>query len=211
CVKCYRQAKPRFDRSPSSTYNPVLCGSYECNDADCTVCIPGTPQEQCRYYFEYVDGSYSEGDIATETFTFLDTRATTSNNGKYSLDISYKNIIFGFQGQMRFGSAAKISGPTTKLAPNQAVNNEKVEGIPDDVFKFVEGERCGLLIDKGASVSVFPSIAFDLLTEKLKEKMDKEPVQDETKNYELCYDVKYYKREILPTIEIRFKDMIEAL
>ncbi|KAI9174917.1 hypothetical protein LWI28_024561 [Acer negundo] len=187
CVKCYPQAKPRFDRSQSSTYNPVLCGSYESDDADRTVCNPGTPQEQCRYYIEYVDGSYSEGDIATETFTFLDTGATTSNNGKYSFDISYKNIIFGcglnnsesfvspgivglsnrrssligqfgfrpfsycvpddskFQGQMRFGSAAKISGPTTKLAPNQAglyyfqnvdglyVNNEKVEGIPDDL------------------------------------------------------------------------------
>ncbi|KAK1565481.1 hypothetical protein Q3G72_027654 [Acer saccharum] len=263
CVKCYPQAKPRFDRSQSSTYNPVLCGSYECNDADRTVCNPGTPQEQCHYYIEYVDGSYSKGDIATETFTFLDTGATASNNGKYSLDISYKNIIFGcgldnsesfvspgivglsnrrsslvgqfgfrpfsycvpadsrFQGQMRFGSAAKISGPTTKLAPNQAglyyfqnvdglyVNNEKVEGIPDDVFKFVEGgDAGGLLIDTGSSVSVFPSIAFDPLIEKLKEKMGKEPVRDETENYELCYDVKYYLREILPAIEIRFKDMI---
>ncbi|KAI9174785.1 hypothetical protein LWI28_022661 [Acer negundo] len=90
-----------------------------------------------------------------------------------------------FHGQMRFGSAAIVSGPSTKIAPNQAgnyyfqnveglyVDGEKVEGIPDWVFKFVESSpgAGGFLIDTGSSVSVFPSVAFDPLIEKLKKHM----------------------------------------
>ncbi|KAK4843560.1 hypothetical protein QYF36_009879 [Acer negundo] len=133
-----------------------------------------------------------------------------------------------FHGQMRFGSAAIVSGPSTKIAPNQAgnyyfqnveglyVDGEKVEGIPDWVFKFVESSpgAGGFLIDTGSSVSVFPSVAFDPLIEKLKKHMRSRgivPKIDETGNFKLCYDIKYLHTQVLPAIEIRFTDMSESL
>ncbi|KAK3228248.1 hypothetical protein Dsin_008110 [Dipteronia sinensis] len=268
CEECYLQPIDLFDPSTSSTYNPVLCGSDECNKAAYTDECSGAPQEQCCYSTEYEDEAYSYGDIATETFTFPDTGSTTSNNGN-NLDISHKNIIFGcgfknkdvdgsspgivglsnhrsslvgqlgltlfsycvpadinIHGQMRFGSAAIISRPTTKLAPNEEslyyfqnvdglyVDGEKVEGIPDDVFKFVEGEPGGFLIDTGTTYTQFPSTAFDPLMEKLKEKMQSrgmEPIKDVPKFFELCYDMKYRYTGYLPTIEIRFTDSIMPL
>ncbi|KAK1564388.1 hypothetical protein Q3G72_002160 [Acer saccharum] len=133
-----------------------------------------------------------------------------------------------FHGQMRFGSAAIISGSSTKIAPNQAgnyyfqnveglyVDGEKVEGIPDWVFKFVESSpgSGGFLIDTGSTFSVFPSVAFDPLIEKLKNYMQSRgivPMIDETGIFKLCYDIKYLRTEVLPAIEIWFTDMSESL
>ncbi|KAK2664478.1 hypothetical protein Ddye_003052 [Dipteronia dyeriana] len=267
CTECYIQAIPMFDPTKSSTYKTVLCGSDECNKATYTQLCNGTLQEKCPYGIRYVDGSYSYGDIATETFTFP--QVTTSDT---SLDYyNHTNIIFGcglkdnfmrnyapgivgltnhrsslvgqlnfssfsycvsanasFHGQMRFGLAAIISGPSTKIAPNQAgnyyfqnvdglyVDGEKVEGIPDWVFKFVESSpgAGGLLIDTGSLYSVFPSVVFDPLIEKLKKYMQSQgilPMIDKTGDFKLCYDIKYLRSQALPAIEIWFTDMSESL
>ncbi|KAK1565734.1 hypothetical protein Q3G72_033540 [Acer saccharum] len=130
-----------------------------------------------------------------------------------------------FHGQMRFGSEAIIRGPTTELAANEEgfyyfqnvdglyFDGEKVEEIPDDVFKFVEGGPAGcLLMDTGTTYTDFRAAAFNPLMKKVKEKMqDIEPKPDETKTFELCYDIKYFQIGNLPVIEIKFTDTTDSL
>ncbi|KAL8026418.1 hypothetical protein ABFX02_14G026200 [Erythranthe guttata] len=79
-IECYKQKTPIFDPRNSKTYRNLTCGSDQCallDDASPGL-LPACNQEQqpCSYYVFYkeeaVDESRSGGDIALETFTFVD-------------------------------------------------------------------------------------------------------------------------------------------
>ncbi|KAE8652457.1 protein ASPARTIC PROTEASE IN GUARD CELL 1 [Cucumis sativus] len=64
---CYEQITPIFDPELSSSYNPVSCDSEQCqllDEAGCNV-------NSCIYKVEYGDGSFTIGELATETLTFV--------------------------------------------------------------------------------------------------------------------------------------------
>lgn len=66
CSDCYQQTDPVFDPSSSSTYRPVSCSSQECSELQISACSGG----KCLYQINYGDGSYTIGDLATDTVSF---------------------------------------------------------------------------------------------------------------------------------------------
>ncbi|OAY63343.1 Aspartic proteinase nepenthesin-2 [Ananas comosus] len=69
CVRCFKQPTPMYDRTESSTFSQLGCTTPQCIDlskytpTNCT-------QSACQYSYGYADGSYTNGVLATETFTF---------------------------------------------------------------------------------------------------------------------------------------------
>lgn len=74
CSDCYQQMDPIFDPSDSSTYNRVSCDSQECSALHAGSCFDNT----CMYQVTYGDGSFTQGELATETVSFGDS-ASFSN------------------------------------------------------------------------------------------------------------------------------------
>lgn len=69
CTSCYKQDAPFFDPSRSSTYsNNVPCTSDACSALPISGC--GQTNNQCLYDYRYGDKSYTDGELATDTFTF---------------------------------------------------------------------------------------------------------------------------------------------
>ncbi|WOH00537.1 hypothetical protein DCAR_0519903 [Daucus carota subsp. sativus] len=82
CTKCFDQPTPVFDPKNSSSYSAIPCSSQLCKDMNIFRCDNG-----CKYLYTYGDQSSSQGYMAMETFTFLD-----STNSK---PMSVPNIGFG--------------------------------------------------------------------------------------------------------------------
>ncbi|XP_004246049.1 aspartic proteinase CDR1-like [Solanum lycopersicum] len=86
CNRCYKQILPIFDPKKSSTYKTIGCQSKECKFVRESTC---GSKNVCEYEVHYGDGSYSIGDVASDTFTFDSTYSKKVN------DISIENVIFG--------------------------------------------------------------------------------------------------------------------
>lgn len=67
CVDCFKQSTPVFDPSSSSTYAALPCSSSLCADLPTSTCTSSS--KQCGYTYTYGDASYTQGVLATETFT----------------------------------------------------------------------------------------------------------------------------------------------
>ncbi|PIN25158.1 Aspartyl protease [Handroanthus impetiginosus] len=78
CQQCFKQKAPFFEPNRSSTYKPVLCTSIAC-----AIALPRTScngsGSTCHYKITYGDGSYSMGDLATETLTLGSTNKRNVN------------------------------------------------------------------------------------------------------------------------------------
>ncbi|WMV43100.1 hypothetical protein MTR67_036485 [Solanum verrucosum] len=85
CTHCYKQILPLFDPQKSSTYKIIGCQSKECKLVNKPTC---DKKNVCEYEVQYGDGSYSTGDVASETFTFDSTSKKVDN-------ISIPHVIFG--------------------------------------------------------------------------------------------------------------------
>ncbi|KAK9275867.1 hypothetical protein L1049_023140 [Liquidambar formosana] len=70
CMQCYPQDSPIFNPAKSSTYRELSCGSKPCTKLSRKTC---SKTNGCQYYNSYGDGSYTAGDLATETFVFRST------------------------------------------------------------------------------------------------------------------------------------------
>ncbi|XP_059454127.1 protein ASPARTIC PROTEASE IN GUARD CELL 1 [Corylus avellana] len=66
CEDCYEQSDPIFDPSASSSYKPLSCSSQQCTSLHNGACRGG----RCLYQVAYGDGSYTVGDLATDTVSF---------------------------------------------------------------------------------------------------------------------------------------------
>ncbi|XP_019417869.1 PREDICTED: aspartic proteinase nepenthesin-1 [Lupinus angustifolius] len=69
CTKCYNQPTPIFDPKKSSTFSKLSCSSSLCNALPSSTCNDG-----CQYMYSYGDYSVTQGILATETFTFGDSK-----------------------------------------------------------------------------------------------------------------------------------------
>lgn len=69
CTQCYDQPTPIFDPTKSTSFSKISCHSELCDALPSSTC--GT--DGCQYLYQYGDYSMTEGVMATETFTFVDT------------------------------------------------------------------------------------------------------------------------------------------
>ncbi|KAA8528180.1 hypothetical protein F0562_035569 [Nyssa sinensis] len=66
--KCFPQDRPLFDPMKSSTYIELPCDSKPCQALQSSQC--DNTKNQCQYSIGYGDGSYTNGVLTTDTFTF---------------------------------------------------------------------------------------------------------------------------------------------
>ncbi|XP_043692872.1 aspartic proteinase CDR1-like [Telopea speciosissima] len=85
CEQCYKQKDPLFDPNNSSTYLNLSCKSKQCDllgsGGDCSA-----KSNACEYSYAYGDTSFTNGLLATETFTL------GSTSGR---SVPLPNKIFG--------------------------------------------------------------------------------------------------------------------
>ncbi|KAF3439307.1 hypothetical protein FNV43_RR17583 [Rhamnella rubrinervis] len=70
CTQCFQQSTPIFDPKQSSTFSKLSCSSHLCNALPSSTCSDG-----CEYFYSYGDYSSTQGLLATETFTFGDSKS----------------------------------------------------------------------------------------------------------------------------------------
>ncbi|XP_008362656.2 aspartic proteinase CDR1-like [Malus domestica] len=85
CEQCFSQTITIYNPASSQSYEKAMCGSVVCNTASGARCP--NPKGECKYEINYMDGSFTEGDVATETITLEDDGLSGS--------ISLQNIIIG--------------------------------------------------------------------------------------------------------------------
>ncbi|KAK4375536.1 hypothetical protein RND71_006213 [Anisodus tanguticus] len=66
CSECYQQTHPIFNPDDSSTYKRVSCDSPACSALD----VSDGSINTCQYQVSYGDGSFTIGELATETVSF---------------------------------------------------------------------------------------------------------------------------------------------
>ncbi|RAL41536.1 hypothetical protein DM860_010330 [Cuscuta australis] len=66
CTDCYNQADPVFNPAQSSSFRRVPCQDPQCSALEVSSC----GRDSCLYQVSYGDGSFTVGDLATETVTF---------------------------------------------------------------------------------------------------------------------------------------------
>ncbi|KAI3444897.1 hypothetical protein Pfo_001562 [Paulownia fortunei] len=84
CLKCFKQKLPFFKPNRSSTYRTIHCNTIKCNSLEETSC--SRTRKNCLYSEVYGDGSFTQGELSTDTITLA------STGGKR---VSVPNIIFG--------------------------------------------------------------------------------------------------------------------
>ncbi|KAJ1426116.1 Xylanase inhibitor, C-terminal [Sesbania bispinosa] len=82
CIICYNQTIPLFDTSHSSSYKTIPCQSSFCQAIPNQYC---NKNNTCGYRIAYGDGSFSSGNLSSETLTL----------GTSSSSLSVQNIAFG--------------------------------------------------------------------------------------------------------------------
>ncbi|KAL0435146.1 UNVERIFIED_CONTAM: Aspartic proteinase CDR1 [Sesamum radiatum] len=86
CTQCYKQNAPLFDPAKTTTYRSVSCTSQQCESlgAESSSC---DKSNGCLYQVGYGDSSYSNGDLAVETFTF--------NSSTFKESVVFPKVVFG--------------------------------------------------------------------------------------------------------------------
>ncbi|KAG2254864.1 hypothetical protein Bca52824_085000 [Brassica carinata] len=105
CKSCYNQQGPLYDPSVSSSYKTVLCNSSTCQDLVAATSNPdrcggsyGVEKTSCDYVVSYGDGSYTRGDLGSESIQLG--------------DIKVENFVFGCGRSNKglFGGASGLTG-----------------------------------------------------------------------------------------------------
>ncbi|XP_008791253.2 protein ASPARTIC PROTEASE IN GUARD CELL 1 [Phoenix dactylifera] len=105
CTDCYKQADPIYDPTGSDTYAPLRCSSEPCHSLDYAACRNAT----CRYEVVYGDGSFSSGELATETLTIGDAPPVT--NVPMGCGFDNEGIFVAAGGLLALG-AGRLSFPS---------------------------------------------------------------------------------------------------
>ncbi|XP_047955069.1 aspartic proteinase CDR1-like [Salvia hispanica] len=111
CTKCMKQLFPIFSPGSSTTYKDVLCDSPGCGSfGHSSFC--DKRWEKCVYNVRYGDKSYSSGTVATETFTFAESRSPALHY--------FKNIQFGCGHDNYFHFASSIPSGIVGLSAGKS-------------------------------------------------------------------------------------------
>ncbi|KAF9600378.1 hypothetical protein IFM89_008613 [Coptis chinensis] len=196
CDGCPKLSIPLYDPLKSANYSPLTCDEHYCNEVQNHKC---NDRNLCQYEIHYLDGSYSMGDIAKETLHFHDNNMTVGN-------FTWEGVVFGCahaNGYINFEYAASLSGNSTPLVtvggPADKYYFVNLEGISvDDLRLPIQNDTFGyrrdpqgkvtgggFLIDSGATYTVLHETAFEILTDELSKRLQKDSIYGG--DLEVCY------------------------
>ncbi|KAI8027350.1 Aspartyl protease family protein 2 [Camellia lanceoleosa] len=104
CNKCYNQSDPIFNPKKSVTFFGIKCGSPLCLQLNSGHCNSKT----CLYTVKYGDGSFTAGELSTETLTF---RGTRVKNVALGCGHDNEGLFVGAAGLLGLGQG-KLSFPS---------------------------------------------------------------------------------------------------
>lgn len=105
CKKCYSQTDRIFDPKRSKSFAGVSCTSPLCHRLD----SPGCNQRKtCLYQVSYGDGSFTVGELSTETLTF---RGTRVSNVAFGCGHDNEGLFVGAAGLLGLGRG-RLSFPS---------------------------------------------------------------------------------------------------
>ncbi|KAH6827016.1 Eukaryotic aspartyl protease family protein [Perilla frutescens var. hirtella] len=88
CLQCINQSLPIFQPKNSSTYTNISCNTPHCNSLPETYC---SSRRNCLYSEKYEDGSFTYGQMATDTFTLASNGRKTVSVPKITFGCGFKN------------------------------------------------------------------------------------------------------------------------
>lgn len=118
-IQCHNKAQPK-PRTPSPFFDPALSSSFSVLPCNHPICKPRVPDftlptscdqnRLCHYSYFYADGTYAEGNLVREKFTFSPSVSTPPVILGCATDTSETKGILGMNlGRLSFASQAKIS------------------------------------------------------------------------------------------------------
>ncbi|KAM7520274.1 hypothetical protein LguiB_019236 [Lonicera macranthoides] len=150
---CFKKNSPISNPQNSSTYN-IPCNSKTCNAIDdSSTCDPHT--NFCQYAYQYGDISFTTGDLAVDSFTFISTSHHPILIPKIVFGCGHNNVgrynestsgIIGLVGGHSFKSKARVG---------ESAKERKVEG--------------NIVIDLGTTLTFIPNEMYSHLEAKVKE------------------------------------------
>ncbi|CAL5368266.1 unnamed protein product [Camellia sinensis] len=118
-IQCHNKVKPRnpppttsFDPSLSSTFSVLPCNHPVCKPRIPDFTLPTSCDQNrlCHYSYFYADGTFAEGNLVREKFTFVGSQSTPPLILGCATDSSDAEGILGMNlGRLSFASQAKIS------------------------------------------------------------------------------------------------------
>ncbi|KAK4389090.1 Aspartic proteinase CDR1 [Sesamum angolense] len=195
CTQCYKQKAPLCDPTKTTTYRSVSCTSQQCQSLgnESSSCHKSNG---CLYQVSYGDSSYSNGNLAVETFTF------NSSTSKES--VVFPKVVFGcgHNNDGTFnetgsgivglgGGAVSIKSPDTfyyLTLEGVSVGNEAVayNYIPNSNSK-ASVEEGNIIIDSGTTLTYLPSSLYEGLESTLEKSISGNRVSDPQELFGLCY------------------------
>ncbi|KAL9674388.1 hypothetical protein QQ045_030660 [Rhodiola kirilowii] len=157
--KCFRQVDPPYLNSRSTSYSPLIYGRSPLCYSDKHI------GQYCTYQVLYGEGSYSNGFLAYETFTF-----GSSDSPRIVIGCSVNNMLTSSD---PIAKEAGILGMSLGGVPIQeyrndplyyvnlqgiSINNQRL-AIPPQAFARISHQRGGCIIDSGTAYTYLPVAA----------------------------------------------------
>ncbi|XP_043714960.1 aspartic proteinase CDR1-like [Telopea speciosissima] len=142
CEHCQPQTVPIYDRTKSTTYKNLTYSSGCCDSHN----------NVCSYQLKYVDGSYSNGFLATEFISFAN-----SNNG---IKTTLRNVAFGCGVNNNLSAKGQVGGVLGLVADELSLVSQ-LRSITKPKFSYCLGNasdpssKGNLIIGEDAHISGF--------------------------------------------------------
>lgn len=94
-MACFSQIDAIFNPASSNSYKPVACGSSACNSLGSQSLGTCSPNGPCQYLIQYLDGSFTTGDFATD---ILSIGGKTVGNYAFGCGHDNEGLFVGMDG-----------------------------------------------------------------------------------------------------------------
>ncbi|KAL0327666.1 UNVERIFIED_CONTAM: Aspartic proteinase CDR1 [Sesamum angustifolium] len=181
CTQCYKQNIPLFDPRKTKTYRRVSCQSDQCNAVGSASC---DSRNACQYQVSYGDRSYSIGDLAVETFTFVTPSSRDVcrlNPGQEITDTFYFLTLEGV-----------------------SVGRERLQYTSSNTDAALANEG-NIIIDSGTTLTFLPSELYQELESTLERTIEGKRATDSQGVFNLCYELPSDGQFKSPPIVAHFK------
>ncbi|CDY51131.1 BnaA07g37140D [Brassica napus] len=212
CADCYHQTEPIFEPSSSSSYSTLSCDTPQCKALEVSECRNAT----CLYEVSYGDGSYTVGDLATETLTIgsasVDNVAVGCGHSNQGLFVGAAGLLGLGGGLLALPSQLNTTSFSYCLVDRDSDSVSTVEfgsdispdAILSSSFEVDESGCGGIIIDSGTAVTRLQTGIYNSLRDAfVKGTTDLEKAAG-VAMFDTCYNLAAKTTIEVPTVAFHF-------